>query len=105
MSKKTSRTLTAQLCPELQAIVQLELARGNRVSQPPALANWPQAGSVFASLELDFKIRKEERPAQVSYQICNDPHYGWYGEYFCEVHKHLLVAGSARVDQPMWQRE
>jgi hypothetical protein len=105
MSKRAiAKKYPSPLCPELQAILDLELARGNVVSQPPELANWPEAGSVFASLEKDFKIRKHELPDHVSYQICNDPHYGWYGEYFCEVHKHLLVSGNPRVGEPMWQK-
>jgi hypothetical protein len=103
MSKRAiAKKYPSALCPELHAIVQLELARGNQLSQAPELANWPEAGSVFASLKQDFKMRKNEVPETVRYLICNDPHYGWYGEYFCTVHKHLLVSGDPRAGEPMW---
>jgi hypothetical protein len=49
MSKRAiAKKYPSALCPELHAIVQLELARGNQLSQAPELANWPEAGSVFS---------------------------------------------------------
>jgi hypothetical protein len=103
MGKKHFTAPAGCLCQELKYILRVELERGNAISEPPNRTDWPELGSVFASLVHDFKTRKNELPTGVVYSICNDPHYGWYGEYFCEIHKHLLVAGAPRPGRPMWQ--
>lgn len=83
-------------CSEIAAIVSEEISLGNRIAQAPEHAGWPEAESVFGSLAEDFRTDIHHPPAHVSYSVCNDPHYGWYGEYYCNIHKHLLVAGKCR---------
>ena len=84
------------LCPELAAVLRAELAMGNSSSGPPEVTDWPEEGSVFATLRKDFLTDVKNPPANVRYSVCNDPHYGWFGEYYCEIHKHLLVAGACK---------
>lgn len=100
MVKKVSRNKTkfvhTHLCPELDRLLQMELSGGNRLGEAPTVTDWPAKGAVFASLVKDFKTLSAERPSCVTHSVMNDPHYGWYEQYFCETHQHLLVAGSAR---------
>jgi hypothetical protein len=95
---------SASLCHELHALLEQELRLGNLIAQRPHLANWPQHGSVFASLVHEFKSAKESFPKNVHLAICNDPHYGWYQEAECAIHKHLLVAGTPKPEMPMWTK-
>jgi hypothetical protein len=94
----------APLCHELHVLLEQELQLGNVVSQKPYLADWPADGSVFASLVDDFRSPRESFPENVHLTICNDPHYGWYFEAECTIHKHLLVAGSPKPGMPMWTK-
>jgi hypothetical protein len=89
-------TNDAKLCDELQLVLDSEIAAGNRLARPLEVANWPEQGSVFGTLEHDFKTSRTRWAASLTHQIHNDPHYGWYEECYCNVHKHLLVAGGCR---------
>lgn len=100
MGRNRLRSGYSVLCPELARILKMELASGNVLSESPRRTDWPAAGSVFASLVHDFKTKKTERPDAVEYSICNSSRDGWFEEYFCTLHKHLLVAGSPRLDAP-----
>lgn len=99
MSRKKAKFVHTHLCPELDRLLQMELSGGNRLGEAPTVTDWPSKGSVFASLMKDLKTLGAERPSCVRHSVMNDPHYGWYEEYFCETHQHLLVAGSARPFQ------
>ncbi|NJB93504.1 hypothetical protein GGR72_001830 [Xanthomonas arboricola] len=92
----------APLCPELEAVVAQEIARGNMVEREPVLCDWPEPGSVVAHLRSCLSTPKDELPPGLATAICNDPHYGWYNEVFCSIHKHLLTAGLPRPGEPMW---
>lgn len=96
MIRKNTKIVHTNLCPELDRLLQMELSGGNRLGEAPTVTDWPAKGAVFASLAKDFKTLSAERPSCVRHSVMNDPHYGWYEEYFCETHQHLLVAGSAR---------
>ncbi len=102
MGKPKQATVTASFCDEIESLLANELRLGNVIAQKPYIANWPASGSIFASLEHDFKLPKKDFPANVHLSICNDAHYGWYHEAECTVHKHLLVAGSPKPGLPMW---
>lgn len=102
MQKNKLRPEPEGFCPELKSILEKELALGNALSGEPELVGWPEAESVFAALVMDFKTPINELPQGVVYTICNDPHYGWYGELYCETHKHLLVSGSPKLGKRMW---
>ncbi|KAB7770358.1 hypothetical protein [Xanthomonas sp. LMG 12461] len=84
------------LCPELQALLQRELASGNRIAEPPRRTDWPHPGSVFVSLKRDLRSDVAALPAMVRHAICTDPHYGWHDECYCTTHQHLLVAGATK---------
>ncbi|PPU68333.1 hypothetical protein XpiCFBP4643_09770 [Xanthomonas pisi] len=90
------------LCPELAAVVAQEIARGNKVEREPVSCDWPEPGSVIAHLHSSLSVQKAELPSGVATAICNDPHYGWYNEVYCSLHRHLLTAGQARPGEPMW---
>lgn len=84
------------LCPELQALLERELVRGNAMQEPPHQADWPERGSVFVALRHDLRSAVNDLPAAVRHAVCRDPHYGWHDECYCELHKHLLVAGATK---------
>ncbi|WP_437880185.1 hypothetical protein [Pseudomonas sp. LRF_L74] len=87
----------ASLCPELARVLSTELRRGNVLARQPERTDWPARGSVFASLRHDFRSDVRHVPTPLRHGLCNDPHYGWYEELYCEEHGHLLVAGSPRL--------
>ena len=102
MSKKIEKNPNplADFCPELQAILNAELVLGNALSEKPRITDWPNEKSVFGALVYDLKSDKTKLQKGVRYSICTDPHYGWHDECYCEIHKHLLVAGSThRFDE------
>lgn len=99
MKKMKYRVRSLQLCPELHFILRLELASGNKLTEPPMVADWPKKGSVFAALDRDATINENTLPNSVSHHICNDAHYGWNDEFFCNIHKDLLVAGVTKIPE------
>jgi hypothetical protein len=90
------RQPSASLCPELDAILQAELRAGNQLGEGPLRTDWPQPGSIYAALRDSLKTRKPGTSGPVRHSICNDPHYGWNDECYCELHRDLLVAGSTQ---------
>jgi hypothetical protein len=70
------RQPTAQLCPELDAILRAELRAGNQLGEGPVRADWPQPGSIYAALRDSLKTRTPSDSGPVRHSICRDPHYG-----------------------------
>lgn len=87
---------TQSLCSELQALLERELGQGNRMQEPPHRTDWPEPGSVFVALRHDLRSAVDSLPAAVRHSVCRDPHYGWHDECYCEIHRHLLVAGVTK---------
>ncbi len=73
--------LTATLHPGLKALLQLELAAGNRIVDSGS--GWPEKESVLLLLERPFLARPAALPAGVVYREVNDPHW-WLAEYGSE---------------------
>ncbi|MCG6630559.1 hypothetical protein GFB77_20275 [Acinetobacter baumannii] len=84
------------LCPELQALLQRELAIGNRIAEPTRRSDGTHAGSVAVSLKRDLRSDVASLPATGPHAICTDPHHGWHDECDCITHQHLLVAGATK---------
>lgn len=93
---------TASLCPELCRVLAHELAVGNTLRAGPTLWDWPEPGSVVAHLERELSMKLHELPIGLERSICNDPHYNWFNEVYCPIHKHLLTGGQAKTRGPMW---
>ena len=83
-----------KLCEELQLILDKELKAGNTLLELPCCTNWPQEGSIFASLANRLTVGKEVLTDDVYYSINDDVHYGWIDECVCKIHHDLLVAGN-----------
>ena len=83
-----------KLCEELQLILDKELKAGNTLLESPCCTNWPQEGSIFASLANRLTVGKEVLTDDVYYSINDDVHYGWIDECVCKIHHDLLVAGN-----------
>ena len=92
-----------KLCEELQLILDKELKAGNTLLELPCCTNWPQEGSIFASLANRLTVGKEVlkddvyysiNKDDVYYSINDDVHYGWIDECVCKIHHDLLVAGN-----------
>ena len=83
-----------KLCEELQNILDKELKAGNTLLELPCCTNWPQEGSIFASLVNRLTVGKEVLTDDVYYSINDDVHYGWIDECVCKTHHDLLVAGN-----------
>lgn len=80
----------------LQPVFEAELQAGNRYSSSPHIADWPEAGSVFAALVHALRTRGYESVPELEHRICTDPHYGWHDELYCSACGDLLVAGETR---------
>ena len=78
----------------MQLILDKELKAGNTLLELPCCTNWPQEGSVFASLANRLTVGKEVLTDDVYYSINDDVHYGWIDECVCKTHHDLLVAGT-----------
>lgn len=96
MTKTSSFMTPAPLCAELEAILRDELGHGNAVQDGPVRAQWPSEESVFVALRDDLHPAAIELSTHVKHTVCTDPHYGWHDECFCELHRHLLVAGRTK---------
>jgi len=75
------------LRPELKAILDQEIERGNLVQE--AGRGWPDDGSVFIQVRERFCARYQ-MAAGVEFRTLNDPHW-WEQEYSCGKPVHLLV--------------
>lgn len=91
-----------KLCEELQLILDKELKAGNTLLELPCCTNWPQAGSIFASLANRLTVGKEVLTDDVYYSINDDVHYGWIDECVCKIHHDLLVAGNLITNKYKW---
>ena len=58
-----------KLCEELQLILDKELKAGNTLLELPCCTNWPQEGSIFASLANRLTVGKEVLTDDVYYSI------------------------------------
>jgi hypothetical protein len=76
----------AELCAELRALLDAELAAGNKVDETSR--DYPLAVNVW--LRGPFRVTLRKLPAHVSFRKVNDPHY-WLAEYECSAHKQLLA--------------
>jgi hypothetical protein len=72
------------LCPELKAILDAELAAGNRVVE-----DWEGYGSVVM-LARPFILKHQADDALVEFREINDPHY-WLAEWRCRRTGQLLA--------------
>jgi hypothetical protein len=68
----------AELCPELRALLDAELAVGNQIVETSK--GWPIPTSIFVLLASPFRIVREVLPHGVTYLDVNDPHW-WKSEY------------------------
>lgn len=91
-----------KLCEELQLILDKELKAGNTLLESPCCTNWPQEGSIFASLANRITVGKEVLTDDVYYFINDDVHYGWIDECVCKIHHDLLVAGNLITNKHKW---
>jgi hypothetical protein len=80
--------LTARLCPELRALLDAELAAGNKVAECGIGVNGSTAPLVL--LASPFRARPDALPVGVEYREVNDPHW-WKAEYFHTPTKHCLA--------------
>jgi hypothetical protein len=74
------------LCPELEVLLQAELAAGNAVRETgPA----PGSDGTLVLLTHAFRIQHPLSP-DVELIAINDPHW-WKAEYRCRLHPHVLA--------------
>ena len=88
-----------KLCEELQSILDKELKAGNTLLESPCCTNWPQEGSIFASLTNRLTAGKKVLTDDVYYSVNNDIHYGWIDECVCKIHHNLLVEGNLIISK------
>jgi hypothetical protein len=77
-----------RLCPELQALLNAELAAGNAVVE--YRTGLYAADAVLVLLAKAFRARPRDLPAGVEYREVNDPHW-WKAEYFRTATKHCIA--------------
>ena len=77
-----------ELRPELRAILDQELAAGNRISCTSK--GWGDPDAIFVQLHFPFIVKQENLPAGVQYNLVNDTHW-WLAEYVHMPSKHLLA--------------
>jgi hypothetical protein len=75
------------LCPELRAIVEAELARGNVITETSA--TWGLGGG---TVWLMRQFAAHNPGGGVVYRRLVDPHDG-FGEFVCQSHRQILVCG------------
>ena len=75
-----------ELCADLQAILDAEVAEGNIVCE--TYRGYPTAVNVW--LAFPFLVPLAELPSHVVLHNVNDPHY-WLAEYVCTRHDHTLA--------------
>lgn len=78
------------LCPQLRAILDAEVAAGNRICETSK--GWPTPSSIVIFLSDSFKVTLGALPSNVTYRLLNDPHY-WYAEYEHSLAGHVLACG------------
>ena len=78
------------LCPELQSLLEAELAAGNLVVDFGH--DFPRAGCVLVRLAKAFRAVSNALPADVVLREVNDPHW-WQAEYEHQPTGQFLVCG------------
>lgn len=81
------QNLIAALCPELRALLDTELASGNRVLE--AFVGWWSPDSVVVILAWPFRHNHAPLPAGIEFAKLNSPHY-WQAEYRHDASGHIL---------------
>lgn len=96
--KKHQEPEKIELCECLTELLTLELSIGNAVSHFNNNAGWPYPNTHFVMLFNDLSTELENLcfSANISHQICRDPHYGWHDECECRIHNDMLCAGSTK---------
>jgi hypothetical protein len=82
--------LAERLHPDLQAILDAELAAGNFITGGTT-SGWPDAASVFVALKYQFLVEHPLTPG-VKHRTLNDPHW-WQAEYVVDNPMHILACG------------
>jgi hypothetical protein len=73
--------------PALKHIIAAEIKNGSRVHS--ASADYPETGSITVGLTKEFTGQYQND--QVTFRLCNDPHY-WYAQYTTTAKPtHLLI--------------
>jgi hypothetical protein len=88
MIEEIDRAALAALCPELQMILEAELAAGNTIAEASRGVGKPTA--VHVALRRPFLTQQSSVPPGVAYREINDPHW-WKAEYEHSATGHLLV--------------
>jgi hypothetical protein len=75
------------LCPELEVLLQAELAAGNSVRETgPA----PGSDGSLVLLAHAFRVEHPVISPEVDFVAINDPHW-WKSEYRCKLHPDVLA--------------
>lgn len=82
------RPILDQLHPDLRAILEVELAAGNRIRE--IRTDMPDPDSIAVRLEEPFHHRRTALPKGVVYTELNDPHW-WVAEFAVGNPRHLLI--------------
>ena len=77
-----------RLCPELQELLNAELAAGNAIVE--YRTGLYAADAVLVLLAKAFRARPRNLPTGVEYREVNDPHW-WKAEYFRPATKHCIA--------------
>lgn len=75
------------LCPELNALLQAELAAGNSVRETGPV---PGSPGTLVLLTRFFRAQPETLPPEILLIPIDDPHW-WKSEYRCRLHPHVLA--------------
>lgn len=85
----------AELCPEINALLDVELKAGNRINriyrtEQPEMGGWLKSGTIIIYMEKGFFTNSSALPADVE---PGGPDYqcGIYRFYQCSLHCHLLM--------------
>lgn len=84
----SSPTIPDDFHPALRAMLDAELAAGNRVREVGR--EFPERGSILVQLQQPFKARPAVVPPGVEHIQLNDPHW-WMDEFRAGSPPHLLV--------------
>jgi hypothetical protein len=94
MSDFIDRQALAELCPEIDAILEAECRAGNymdsacRVGDPSV---WPKPGSIEVHMHKKFLTDRAEIPAHVKFGSA-DYQCGIGDHYQCELHDHIIMS-------------
>jgi hypothetical protein len=77
----------AELCEELRALLDAELAAGNSIVE--TWKGWPKGG-LCVMLARPFIVPTDTLPSGVRFVAIDDPHY-WKSELVCDRTRHTLA--------------